>query len=188
MSRPTRRTPAACAAIPRSWIAPSAAALLADPSVRAIVPDGVVQLTQTVPTGVARVGGRLSDIAAIDGTDHRVDADVAIVDTGISYHPDLNVAGGYNCSTADHAAWRDRNNHGTHVAGTIGALDNGIGVVGVAPGARVWGVKILNDDGYGLISWYICGLDWILAQRDPADAEPAALRGGQHERHEARLR
>ena len=43
------------------------------------------------------------------------------------------------------------------------------GVVGVAPGARVWGVKILNDDGYGLISWYICGLDWILAQRDPND-------------------
>ena len=35
---------------------------------------------------------------------------------------------------------------------------------------RVWGVKILNDDGYGLISWYICGLDWILAQRDPNDA------------------
>ena len=95
---------------------------------------------------------------------------MAIVDTGISYHPDLNVAGGYNCSTADHSAWRDHNNHGTHVAGTVGALDNGIGVVGVAPGARVWGVKILNDDGYGLISWYVCGLDWILAQRDPADA------------------
>ena len=33
----------------------------------------------------------------------------------------------------------------------------------------MWGVKILNDDGYGLISWYICGLDWILAQRDPVD-------------------
>ena len=95
---------------------------------------------------------------------------MAIVDTGIAYHPDLNVAGGYNCSTADLTAWRDHNNHGTHVAGTVGALDNGIGVVGVAPGARVWGVKILNDDGYGLISWYICGLDWILAQRDPADA------------------
>ena len=62
------------------------------------------------------------------------------------------------------------NNHGTHVAGTVGALDNGIGVVGVAPGARLWAVKILNDDGYGLLSWYVCGLDWILAQRDPTDA------------------
>ena len=87
-----------------------------------------------------------------------------------AYHPDLNVAGGYNCSTADPTAWRDKNDHGTHVAGTVAALDNGFGVVGVAPGARVWGVKILNDDGYGLISWYVCGLDWILAQRDPNDA------------------
>jgi hypothetical protein len=145
--------------------------LLSDPGVAAIVPDGVVQVTgQTMPTGVARVGGWHSPVSVIDGVDKRVDADVAIVDTGISQVPDLNVAGGYNCSTSDRKAWRDGNSHGTHVAGTVGALDNSIGVVGVAPGARVWGVKILNDDGYGLISWYICGLDWILAQRDPADA------------------
>jgi hypothetical protein len=45
-----------------------------------------------------------------------------------------------------------------------------MGVVGVAPGARVWAVKILNNDGYGLLSWYVCGLDWILAQRDPNDS------------------
>ena len=144
--------------------------LLADPNVVALVPDGVIQLTQTIPTGVSRVGGRSNKIAAIDGTDHRVDADVAIVDTGIASVPDLNVAGGYNCSTSDHTAWRDKNNHGTHVAGIVGALDNSFGVVGVAPGARMWAVKILNDDGYGLISWYICGLDWILAQRDPNDS------------------
>ena len=55
------------------------------------------------------------------------------------------------------------------MAGTVAAKDNTIGVVGVAPGARLWAVKILNDDGYGLLSWYVCGLDWILAQRDPAD-------------------
>jgi subtilisin family serine protease len=143
----------------------------ADPNVLAIVPDGIVQLTQTIPTGVSRIGGKSSDIASIDGNDERVDADVAIVDTGIATaHPDLNVAGGYNCSTSDSTAWRDKNGHGTHVAGIVGALDNSYGVVGVAPGARTWAVKILNDDGYGLISWYVCGLDWILAQRDPNDA------------------
>jgi len=143
--------------------------LLADPNVVAVVPDEVVHLTQTIPTGISRVGGRVNKVAAIDGLDRRVDADVAIVDTGITAVPDLNVGGGYNCSTTDRSAWRDRNNHGTHVAGTVAALDNSFGVVGVAPGARVWGVKILNDNGYGLISWYICGLDWILAQRDPND-------------------
>lgn len=144
--------------------------LLDDPNVVAVVPDEVVQLTQTIPTGVSRVGGRVNTVATIDGSDRRVDADVAIVDTGITAVPDLNVAGGYNCSTTDRTAWRDKNNHGTHVAGTVAALDNSFGVVGVAPGARVWGVKILNDDGYGLISWYVCGLDWILAQRDPNDS------------------
>ncbi len=146
-------------------------ALQADPKVVAVVPDEVVQLTaQRLPTGVSRIGTGLSSVAAIDGIDSRVDADVAIVDTGIAYHPDLNVAGGYNCSTSDRTAWRDVEGHGTHVAGTVAALDNNIGVVGVAPGARVWAVKILNDDGYGLLSWYLCGLDWILAQRDPSDS------------------
>ena len=91
--------------------------LLADPNVLAVVPDGVIQLAQTIPTGVSRVGGQISDVADIDGSDQRVDADVAIVDTGIAQVPDLNVAGGYNCSSSDRTAWRDKNNHGTHVAG-----------------------------------------------------------------------
>jgi subtilisin family serine protease len=149
---------------------PQRRALLADQSVLAVVPDEVIEVTQTIPTGVSRVGGRSNSIAAIDGIDTRVDADVAIIDTGIAFHPDLNVAGGYNCSTSDRTAWRDVEAHGTHVAGTVAALDNGFGVVGVAPGARLWAVKILNDSGYGLLSWYVCGLDWVLAQRDPADS------------------
>ena len=146
-------------------------ALQADPSVLAVVPDEVIQVTaQTTPTGVSRIGTKSNSIAKINGIDERVDADVAIVDTGIQpNHPDLNVVGGYNCSTSNRAAWRDVQSHGTHVAGTVGAKDNTTGVVGVAPGARLWAVKILNDDGYGLLSWYVCGLDWILAQRDPAD-------------------
>jgi subtilisin len=143
----------------------------ADPAVDAIVPDERIQLAaQSIPTGVSRVFATQSDVAGIDGNDERVDADVAIVDTGIALHPDLNVVGGMNCSTSDPTAWRDRQSHGTHVAGIVGALDNGIGVVGVAPGVRLWAVKILNDSGFGYISWYVCGLDWILAQRDPSDS------------------
>ena len=146
-------------------------ALAADPNVLAVVPDEVIELAgQTTPTGVSRVGAKYSSTAAINGVDQRVDADVAIVDTGIAKHPDLNIAGGYNCSTSDHSLWRDKEGHGTHVAGTVAALDNDFGVVGVAPGARLWAVKILNDDGYGLLSWYVCGLDWVLAQRDPKDS------------------
>ncbi len=146
-------------------------ALARDPNVVAVVPDEIIKITaQTIPTGVARVGARTSTVAAIDGSDQRVDADVAIVDTGIGPHPDLNIAGGYNCSTTNRSNWADANGHGTHVAGTVAALDNNIGVVGVAPGARLWAVRILNADGYGKLSWYVCGLDWILAQRDPHDA------------------
>jgi subtilisin len=146
-------------------------ALRNDPSVLAVVPDEKIELAaQLVPTGIDRIDGRRSPVARINGIDERVDADVAIVDTGISIVADLNVAGGYNCSTADRTLWRDVHGHGTHVAGTIGAIDNASGVVGVAPGVRLWAVKILDDTGTGLLSWYVCGLDWIAAQRDPADA------------------
>jgi subtilisin len=147
-------------------------ALEADPDVAAVIPDEIVEIAaQTMPTGVSRIGGRASKVAKIDGVDQRVDADVAIVDTGIDGgHRDLNVVGGVNCTTSDRDAWGDGHGHGTHVAGTVGAIDNGFGVVGVAPGVRLWSVKILNNEGYGYLSWYICGLDWIAAQRDPSDA------------------
>lgn len=146
------------------------AILLRDPSVQAIVPDELIELTQYTPTGISRVGGRLSPMARINGVaDVSIDADVAIVDTGIdARHPDLNVVGGIDCSSRYPTRWRDRHGHGTHVAGTVGARDDPYGVPGVAPGVRLWAVKILNDHGSGLLSWYICGLDWILSQRDSA--------------------
>jgi subtilisin len=147
------------------------AALRHDPSVVLIVPDEKIQAeAQTLPTGILRIGARRSPMAQIDGVDQRIDADVAIVDTGITQSIELNVAGGYNCSTSNGALWRDVYGHGTHVAGTVGAIDNGTGVVGVAPGVRLWAVKILNDNGEGLLSWYVCGLDWIAAQHDPNDS------------------
>ena len=143
-------------------------ALRADPATAAVVPDGVISTAgQSTPRGIKRIDGPVNPVAHIDGVDERVDADVAIVDTGIDRtHPDLNVAGGYNCTSTDRNAWDDPYGHGTHVAGTVGALDNGIGVVGVAPGVRLWSVRVLNSSGDGLVSWYLCGIDWIAAQRE----------------------
>jgi subtilisin len=147
-------------------------ALRSDPQVAAIQADERIELSaQVQPTGVRRIGTDRSPQADLDLVDERIDVDVAIVDTGIDpAHPDLNVAGGVNCTTSDSGAWRDAHGHGTHVAGTVGAIDNGIGVVGVAPGARLWSVRVLNAEGWGYLSWYACGLDWITARRDPADA------------------
>ena len=144
----------------------------ADPSVALVEADRVVQLeSQTLPTGVDRVDADLSPAAQINGRDERVDADIAIIDTGIQAdHPDLNVAGGHNCINADPADWGDGYGHGTHVAGIAAAKDNGIGVVGVAPGARVWAVRVFDSTGFSLLSWIVCGIDWVTGQKDPNDS------------------
>jgi len=140
----------------------AAAALARDPAVASVTPDQIVTIdAQTVPTGVNRIDGELSSTNSGDGSD-TVGVDVAVIDTGIdTAHQDLNVVGGKNCSTG--RSYKDGNGHGTHVAGTIGAKDDGNGVVGVAPGARLWAVRVLNNAGSGTWSSVICGIDWVTA-------------------------
>jgi subtilisin len=135
--------------------------LLATGRIAAIVPDTETHLAaQTVPTGVQRIGTLANGTAKIDGVDDPMPIDIAVLDTGIDpSHPDLNVVGGFDCSGS--GSWVDRHGHGTHVAGIIGARDNSTGVVGVAPGARLWAVKVFGDNGTGYVSWLICGLDWV---------------------------
>ena len=88
---------------------------------------------------------------------------VAVVDTGIDVdHPDLDVAGGANFDRRA-KSYDDNNGHGTHVAGTIAAKENGIGVVGVAPKAELYAVKVLDRKGSGLTSQVIAGIDWAVA-------------------------
>jgi subtilisin len=96
---------------------------------------------------------------------------VCVVDTGIQAdHPDLaaNVVGGQNFvftkGAVDPNQWKDDNGHGTHVAGTIAALDNSIGVVGVAPNAKVFAAKVLDKRGTGSYSAIAEGIRACIAR------------------------
>ena len=153
--------------------------LARDDEVASVAPDQPVSIVaQSLPTGVNRVDAELSPTAKINGTDERVDVDVAVLDTGVDLdHPDLNVytAGAKNCSTGRSAD--DGNGHGTHVAGTIGALDNTIGVVGVTPGARIWPVRVLNRSGSGSWSSVICGIDYVTAHASEIEVANMSLGG-----------
>jgi len=125
--------------------------------------------SQEIPTGISRIGG--------PGTG-TIDIDVAVIDTGIdSSHPDLNVLGGYNCSKGRRSKYSDGNGHGSHVAGTIGALDNNEGVVGVAPGARLWAVRVLDNTGSGFRSDVICGIDWVTEKANIIEVANMSLGG-----------
>lgn len=91
--------------------------------------------------------------------------DVAILDTGIDTdHCDLEVAGGRSFTGLGSGSdYDDRHGHGTHCAGIVGALDNDIGVVGVAPEVNLYGVQVLEDDGRGHHSTMAAGIDWCLS-------------------------
>jgi subtilisin len=147
------------------------AAVKADPAVAFAEADRVIELaSQVLPTGVNRVEADLSPAAAIDGSDQRVPVDVAIIDTGIDPdHPDLNVVAGRDCAEDGVTSWRDGHGHGTFVAGIAAALDNTTGTVGVAPGARLWSVRVFDATGFSRLSWVVCGIDWVTSLRQPGD-------------------
>jgi subtilisin len=136
-----------------------------DPGVAMVTPDLPVHALaatplgagESVPTGVARIeaaGPREAHEASTFA--------VAVLDTGVDLdHPDLVAEDGENCVGS--ASADDDNGHGTHVAGTIAARNQGAGVVGVAPGTKVYAVKVLNSAGGGSWSSIICGIDWVTA-------------------------
>ena len=157
-----------------------AATLEAAPGVRWVQKDTAVKTSaQTTPTGIDRANADLSPTAKINGVDERVNVDVAVIDTGADLtHPDLNIykAGAKNCSIGAINA-NDLHGHGTHVSGTVGAIDNGNGVVGMAPGARIWPVKVLTDAGTGLNSDVICGIDYVTANASKIEVANMSLGG-----------
>ncbi len=148
--------------------------LAADPRVLAVVPDRPIYAADyphndyEIQPGVERVGATMNTDRSAGG----LDVDIAVLDTGIQAdNPDLNIAGGYDCTdSSTQPDWTDTNanfGHGTHVAGIAAAIQNQAGVAGVAQGARLWSIKVLDASGNGYWSWVICGLDQVAQMTDP---------------------
>lgn len=111
--------------------------------------------TQAIPWNISMVGadrvwGRVTGSGV----------KVAILDTGIDDdHPDLSVSGGVSMVPTT-TSWDDDHGHGTHCAGIVGARHNAAGVVGVAPQAELYAVKVLDGNGSGRLSWILAGMGW----------------------------
>ncbi|WP_128892146.1 S8 family serine peptidase [Erythrobacter sp. HKB08] len=124
--------------------------------------------TQQTPWGITRVNGGVS------GATGRA----FVIDSGIDgSHPDLNVNEGLSAYFVGRN-WDDQNGHGTHVAGTIAAIDNNIGVVGVAAGAEVVAVRVLDRRGSGSTSGVIAGVDYVASVGQQGDVANMSLGGG----------
>jgi subtilisin family serine protease len=150
-----------------------------DPRVQFIQEDGVAyafdHVASEIPTGVNRVNAELNPTTVPGGS---ATLGIAVIDTGIQLnHPDLNVLGSVSFVRGKKNG-NDDNGHGTHVAGTIGAKDNGTGVVGIAPGAPLYAVKVLNRNGSGFWSDVIKGVDWVTANAGKIAAANMSLGGG----------
>ena len=162
---------------------PQVERLRADPDVAFVSPDGTVQAVgsvalapgETAPTGIRRV-----EAATTTNARQASNANVAVIDTGIDLnHLELNAVNGKNCIRTSQTA-QDDNGHGTHVSGTIAAKNTGAGVVGVAPGTKLYAVKVLNAQGSGTWSQVICGIDWVTANASSLNIKVAnmSLGGG----------
>lgn len=160
-----------------------------DPSVSYIEEDQVVTLvipdiringkptkpptappSETTPWGVERVNGGASGVGKT----------AWIIDTGIDLtHPDLNVDPNRGVSyVTGVTSPNDDNGHGTHCAGIVAARDNDIGVIGVAAGATVVPVKVLNRQGSGTYSAIISGIEWVASKGKTGDVANMSLGGG----------
>jgi len=154
-----------------------------NPSISYIEPDYLVEAfgrqtvdaaAQTIPNGINRIDGDQSSALSGNGAGS-VNVDIAIIDTGIDLsHPDLNVYKQVSFVRAIKSG-NDDNGHGSHVAGTAAAKDNGVGVVGVAPGARLWAVKVLDRNGSGYLSDVVKGIDYVTSHHDEIEVANMSL-------------
>ena len=141
-----------------------------NPRIAYVELDGKVKvLGEVLPWGVDRIDAEQvwdsnGDLIVDEGANAGEAVKVAIIDTGVDYnHPDLagNVKGG--ASFVDYTSnYMDDNGHGTHVAGIIAAVDNEVGVIGVAPKIELYALKALDSEGSGYVSDVVAAIDWAV--------------------------
>ncbi len=168
-----------------------ASQLQKDPRVSYVEPDRIVKLepctiendktrislqSQTTPWGITRIGG------AGNGSFSVIGKRAWIIDTGIDLtHSDLTVdvsrSKTFITSGQDSRTANDLHGHGTHVAGIIAAKNNTSGVVGVAAGATVVAIKVLNSSGSGTTSGVVAGVDWVRTHAASGDVANMSLGG-----------
>lgn len=126
--------------------------------------------TESTPAGITRVGG---------GANYTGTGRAFVIDSGIFLtHPDLNVDTALSRNfVSRETSPNDLNGHGTHVAGTIAAKLNGTGVVGVAAGAKVVAVRVLDRRGSGAYSDVIAGVDYVASVGSAGDVANMSLGG-----------
>lgn len=141
---------------------PSVQAAAADSSIEYIEEDQTVKAAVQVQTwGYKHIKANTATKLGYTGKGVKI----AVVDSGINKnHPDLKIAGGVS-KIADLNTFSDKFGHGTHVAGIIGAQNNSIGTVGVAPDASIYSVRVLSDLGMGDVSDVIAGIQWAIDQK-----------------------
>lgn len=165
------------------------AGLVDDPAVRYVEADREVRTAaQTVPSGVRRID---AVAAAGIGSQKQVPVDIAIIDTGIASHADLRVTERLDCTdrtvepTVEYLQYllngsckrggTDQDGHGTHVAGIAAARDDGSGVVGVAPGARLWSVRVIRSTSGGSLTDVVAGVDEVARRADTIEVANISL-------------
>jgi hypothetical protein len=128
-------------------------------------------VSQVTPWGIKRVNGPIKPNPNPNGK-------IFIIDTGISQVSDLNLDTSLSIDFSGGGSWKDGNGHGTHVAGTVAAIDNSINVVGVVPGASVVAVRVLYSSGSGYYSNVIAGVNYVASKGKPGDVANMSLGGG----------
>ena len=145
-----------------------------DPSVGTIEPDRVISLSTCFTVVAPRlVTWNINRVGYGDGTGKRA----WVIDTGIDFeHSDLNVDRNLSKSfLPDNPSADDKNGHGTHVAGIIGAKNNNFGTLGVASGATLISLRVLDENGSGLLSYIIQALGYINQKAAPGDVVNMSL-------------